>query len=227
VAQPGETPWQAAWGSDSTWKPTWEQWANQGAGGWTCTRSIVWAPDAPRVYNLGDIGPGGGLVFLIANGVHYEMAPKSWGANETVIPEWCSDHGNPLATGTVIGTGSGNTTSMLTSASPFVACTSSAPAAVRAYLGGGFSDWFLPALDELNAMCNYSRSPSSPVRPDAACNGGQDATFATNAFGFASVCYWSSSQYTLYSGWCQDFDDSDPKYWYKGFGLKLRPIRTF
>ncbi len=40
---PGETPWQASWGTDSSWKPAWEQWANDGKGGWTCTRSITWA----------------------------------------------------------------------------------------------------------------------------------------------------------------------------------------
>ena len=43
VAQPGETPWQANWGTDASWKPSWEQWANTGKGGWVCTRSITWA----------------------------------------------------------------------------------------------------------------------------------------------------------------------------------------
>mgnify|MGYP000272886600 CR=1 FL=1 len=43
MAQPGETPWQEAWGADASWKPTWEKWANHGAGGWTCTRTINWA----------------------------------------------------------------------------------------------------------------------------------------------------------------------------------------
>jgi hypothetical protein len=43
TAQLGETPWQAAWGTDSSWHPTWERWANGGTGGWTCTRSITWA----------------------------------------------------------------------------------------------------------------------------------------------------------------------------------------
>jgi len=47
VAQPGETPWQASWGPDSSWIPTWEQWANNGQGGWTCTRIIVWAKGLP------------------------------------------------------------------------------------------------------------------------------------------------------------------------------------
>ncbi len=47
AAQPGETPWEAAWGADSSWSPSWEQWANGGQGGWTCARSITWAKDSP------------------------------------------------------------------------------------------------------------------------------------------------------------------------------------
>jgi hypothetical protein len=47
ATQVGESPWQANWGTDSSWKPSWEQWANKGTGGWTCTRSIVWARSAP------------------------------------------------------------------------------------------------------------------------------------------------------------------------------------
>ena len=58
AAQPNETPWQASWGDDSSWHPSWEQWANNGEGGWTCTRSIVWAKSpaaaqAPSVSTAG------------------------------------------------------------------------------------------------------------------------------------------------------------------------------
>jgi hypothetical protein len=45
VSQPGETPWQASWGTDSSWRPSWELWANNGTGGWVCSRSITWARD--------------------------------------------------------------------------------------------------------------------------------------------------------------------------------------
>ncbi len=39
--------WQDGWTGSPEWTPTWEQWPNNGAGGWTCTRSITWAKDAP------------------------------------------------------------------------------------------------------------------------------------------------------------------------------------
>ena len=41
VAQPGETPWQDSWGTNPGWSPSWEQWANEGQGGWVCSRSIT------------------------------------------------------------------------------------------------------------------------------------------------------------------------------------------
>jgi hypothetical protein len=47
-----ETPWQSQWGTDSSWHPSYEQWAHGGTGGWTCTRSITWARESsnPAAY---------------------------------------------------------------------------------------------------------------------------------------------------------------------------------
>ena len=78
TAQPGETPWLDSWGDDPSWHPTWEQWANNGKGGWTCTRSITWAhadPEASCTHVLPDTNvildpsgfiPANSLVFLDA-----------------------------------------------------------------------------------------------------------------------------------------------------------------
>jgi hypothetical protein len=163
------------------------------------------------------------------------MAPKTWGANETTGIAWCSDETHSVATLYAVGTGGANTTGMLTSApaASFVACTSSAPNAVRAYAGGGLTDWFLPSRDELTAMCNYSRNPTAPAAPSVSCYGSapgstQDGTFAAGAYGFASVYYWSSSQDVAYgAAWSQDFADGfqndDAKYYL----LRVRPVRAF
>jgi len=234
VAQVGETPWQASWGPDATWKPGWEQWANNGKGGWVCTRSITWAKTpipagssggGSVTYRVGDVGPGGGLVFLISGGLTYEMAPNTWNAIETTGIQWCGGRTNSVATGTVVGTGSANTTAMLISASPFVACTSSAPNAVRAYSGGGLTDWFLPSKDELNAMCNYSRNPGTV--PTGACTGVQDGTFAAGTYGFVSDLYWSSSQFTAIDAWYQVLDNATVSFDAKGYPLGVRPVRAF
>ena len=239
AAQVGETPWQASWGADSSWKPSWEQWANNGKGGWTCGRSITWARDsATRTYALGDIGPGGGLVFLISGGLTYEMAPKAWGAGESGL-SWCDTAPiDVVGTNTAVGKGAANTVAMAASGS----CGSNAAAAVLAYAPTGSSagQWFLPSKDELNAMCNYSRSPSSPALPSVSCYGTagstQDTTFASSAYGFTisrsgvpNSNYWSSSQDNSSDAWYQDLSDGQTTgHADKAvYALRVRPVRAF
>ena len=234
--QPGETPWQESWGSDSSWTPSWEQWANGGKGGWTCTRSITWTRTAEPAsgsgggssvtYRVGETGPGGGLVFLISGGKTYEMAPKTWGAGETGTLEICDNY-SARVTGRVdpaIGAGAANTAALAADAS----CIPNAANAVIAYRGGGFSDWFIPSKDELNAMCNYSRNPTTP--PTGVCTGAQDVAFELDPFGFSAVPYWSSSSYSDTGGgaWDQDFD-STPRQYADDQDTRrpIRPIRSF
>ena len=177
---------------------------------------------------VGDIGPGGGLVFYDAGsaqdwGQYLEMAPKTWGDNETTGTQWCSDGSTSIAgaVGTAVGTGSANTTAMLA-----LPCTSGAAFSADAYDGGGFTDWFLPSKDELNAMCNYSNYPTTP--PTWACTGSQDGTFSTGTYGFDSVVYWSSSQNYAYTAWFQLLGVGSQKYvGFKTNALRVRPVRAF
>ena len=209
VAQAGETPWQDSWGTNPGWSPSWEQWANEGQGGWVCSRSITWARDsAARVYNIGDIGPGGGLVFLISGGLTYEMAPKTWsGGIEDPSAAWCDDTSTILAGtfGTAIGTGAQNTVDM------DAGCTSGAGQEAADYVAGGYSDWFLPSKNELNEMYTYSLV------------GG----FNTATYGFASDAYWSSSQTIAVSAWFQDLVNGDQDDGDKVNALRVRPVRAF
>ena len=234
TAQVGETPWQASWGTDSSWYPTWEQWANGGKGGWTCGRSITWAKtpvaggsSSARTYALGDTGPGGGLVFLISGGLTYEMAPKTWGANETTGIEWCNNTSSDVtgAVGTAVGTGSANTTAI------DAACTSGAGQSAADYSANGLSDWFLPSKDELNAMCYYSRNLTASPDPTVSCYGvagtTQNGTFAAGTYGFASVYYWSSSQFSSNDARDQFFDNGYRNLGTKANALRVRPVRAF
>ncbi len=262
--QPGETPWQADWGPDSSWTPSWEQWANNGSGGWTCTRSITWARDsAARTYALGDTGPGGGLVFLISGGKTYEMAPKAWIGTADPTQRWATNAPVCYAVGSSIANQNCQTKDLYpeTSAGAQAASTAAAVAIgmgaantdaivarmvagdetsdlyaagmARAYRGGGFTDWFLPSKDELNAMCNYSRNPITP--PTGACTGAQNGTFAGGAFGFASDNYWSSSQSSiqivdgvLEDAWNQELESGFPFIAEKLNNLlRVRPVRAF
>ncbi len=272
VAQAGETPWQDSWGPNPGWSPSWEQWANNGQGGWVCSRSITWARDSsPSIscatggtYAVGDIGPGCGLVFLISGGKTYEMAPKNWNGSvgdpaqiwttsatkcyargSSIADANCQDEG--LYPGTIgeqnasslasnlIGMGPANTTAIKARMDAGSATSSSYAAGVAsAYSGGGFTDWFLPSKDELNAMCNYSRSPSSPALPSVDCWGGgtststQDTAFASSTYGFAtSTFYWSSSQLAFNQPWYVRFDTGRQNGHNKDRTFFVRPVRSF
>ena len=180
------------------------------------------------VYALGDTGPGGGLIFLISGGLTYEMAPKTWSgssSDDTPILKWCNIENSNItgAVGTALGTGSANTTAMQ---SP--ACASGTAVSARAYLGGGLTDWFLPSKSELNAMCNYSRNPSSPALPSVACSGSQNLTFSSSTYGFRESFYWGSSQNDAVGAWGLGFDGVASEYLTeKGTSLRIRPIRAF
>ena len=246
VAQAGETPWQDSWGTNPGWSPSWEQWANNGQGGWVCSRSITWAQtpvpassssggSSSVTYAVGDTGPGEGLVFLISGGLTYEMAKKTWsGGIQDPSAAWCSDTTTTLSGtfSTAVGTGSANTTAMQ---SP--ACSSGAGVSARAYAGGGFTDWFLPSKDELNAMCYYSRNLSATPDPTVSCYGSggttQDGTFAAGNFGFASDYYLSSSQNNATQAWYQLFGggmgggSGDQLSNLKYDPRRVRPVRAF
>ncbi len=104
-----------------------------------------------------------------------------------------------------------------------------AAGAARAYTGGGFTDWFLPSKDELNAMCYYSRNLSASPDPTVSCIFGtsQDGTFAIGAYGFASDIYLSSSQLTANSVWRQNLGNAAQGGDFKSRERQVRPIRAF
>ena len=82
---------------------------------------------------------------------------------------------------------------------------------MRAYTGGGLTDWFLPSKDELNAMYTYSMV------------GG----FKAATYGFASDTYWSSSQSSVGDAWYQDLGNGIANNATKNDTVRVRPVRTF
>jgi hypothetical protein len=222
AAQPGETPWQASWGPDSSWSPSWEQWANNGTGGWVCTRSITWArtPVAPTSTTpavpcadggtcaVGNIGPGGGLVFLISGGITYEMAPKTWsGGSEDPTYGWCDNTSDVTGAASVaVGAGASNTAAM------DAACTTGAARVASALVFGGKTDWFLPSKDELFEMYSYSLVMPASVA----------ATYA-----FVGATYWSSTQNSASFASTLSFSGGSVGNVFKLLAVRVRPVRAF
>jgi hypothetical protein len=165
---------------------------------------------------------------LIANGVHYEVAPRTWRflAGDPGI-DWCREYPSTVtgAGETAIGTGSANSAAMAAT------CSAGAANLAAAYAGtnGSAGEWFIPSKDELNALCNYSRNPSAPAAPSVACTGSQDSGFAAGDYGLETgLQYWSSSLNNATQAWVQVFtagavtsSEATSASW------KARPIRAF
>ena len=107
-----------------------------------------------------------------------------------------------------------------------VASSSYAAGMASAYTGGGLTDWFLPSKDELNAMCNYSRTWTG-TPSTLACTGLQNDAFAAGTYGFASVYYWSSSEAISVVAWNRYFGNGGQGNDVKTSTLRVRPVRSY
>jgi len=187
------------------------------------------------VCQVGDIGPGGGIIFYVApnNGTftqigasgtmcttyckYLEAAPNTWsGGSSDPLLAWASNVDNQYPTtaiegadGTAIGTGYKNSLDIAAQTSNVAA--SSAAVAVRGYnsivSGTTYTDWFLPSKDELNQLFL------------------QKATVG----GFVGIgLYWSSSEYQPVAAYRQYFGDGSnelPDFkWHRRY---VRPVRAF
>jgi hypothetical protein len=108
--------------------------------------------------NVGDIGPGGGYVFYVSptvinvaagistGGIYLEAAPV---AAQGTAEYGCTGTNTP-GTSYAVGSGAANTLAIIT------ACATAGIAArVTSNLTyAGFSDWFMPSLDEMSAIYN-------------------------------------------------------------------------
>ena len=166
-----------------------------------------------RTYAIGDIGPGGGKIFITpstagnSTGKYFEVAPvgvqvqRSWatGANQSIAVTG--------ADGTAIGTGAQNTIDIVAQSGNVAA--SSAAVYCSDLVSGGYSDWFLPSKDELNQM--YVNR------------------VALNTSFYTVGNYWSSSEANSTDVWYNEFVFGTASSFggYKYFSIYVRPVRSF
>jgi hypothetical protein len=187
--------------------------------------SAVWK-QITNFYEIGDMGPAGGLVFYVADGglSGLEAAPvDQLTSGDSATAVWCSVTSEIAgADGTAIGTGAANTADII------AGCAEADTAAKIAdtYSLNGHNDWYLPSLEELHLMWENLADTDG----DNANTGPDDPN---NLGGFVAGFYWSSSESSinnannvLFSASGGDPDDKR-KLGGKNSALSVRAIRSF
>ena len=154
-------------------------------------------------YTIGQAALGGIIAYINGGGstgtsglvaTSADIGFATWGCEGTLIAG---------ADGTAIGTGNQNTIDIM------AGCATAGIAARLCgdLVQGGYSDWYLPSKDELNALYINRLAIG----------------------GFASDYYWSSTENNSTEAWSQNFDElstsQDPLS--KSLGLYVRAIRSF
>lgn len=150
---------------------------------------------------VGDIGPGGGVVFYDAG------STQSWGRYLEAAPASCEIAGVPFkpvggvqgihalqidrVRAKAIGMGKANTDLIV---QKYGATRSHAAALVRSQACNGLTDWFLPSSGELNLAWRVLAQNRVYREP-------------TPVGGFDIGYYWTSSDYNGTEAWTQYFND--------------------
>ncbi len=174
-----------------------------------------------KTYNLRDTGPAGGLIFYInpdaaTDGWKYLEA---WTEDEIALYNWKDDYTTTPGTSDAFGTGYANTYTCM------VGTDHPAAEIVRNAHHGGYSDWFLPSLNELKEMCWVLHSRRwNGVGPEDNPAYGADRVGGFNE-GFH---YWSSSEYNDNYAWSVTFSNGCPYSDRTKYSSELvRAIRAF
>lgn len=164
------------------------------------------------VCQVGDIGPGGGIVYFVATTpfacgpdlattcLYLEVAPKNWGGGSADPTHYWNDTFGEVVSGisrdaspnmdvSQIGLGLKNS-NLMAAADP---STGNAAVAARGYGGGSKNNWYLPTLAELRLLCQYAYGQTRALA--TACDYAQ--TFnngVPSTHTFSSTSYQSSSQ---------------------------------
>jgi hypothetical protein len=152
-------------------------------------------------YKVGDVGPGGGIVFYLTPGTNGKQGLEAASVDQSSGIQW-GCYGTVVGgTSEAIGTGLANTTAIIK------ACgTATAAGIADSYISQtGVSGWYLPSLGELNQL--YEQY--------------------TVVGGFANNAYWSSTEGDSNGAWSRFFDSGLQYVYYKFYPLYVRAVRAF
>jgi len=162
---------------------------------------------AGKTYKVGDVGPGGGIIFydrgFVSDGWRYlEAAP----AGTDFTAQWGAYEKDVSGTNTSVGSGKRNTKLIVDRLKQLGENEWAAQICTGMEIGG-LNDWFLPSKDELDLM--YKNLKQKGLG------------------GFSSRWYWSSSQFVNSYAWNQYFSDGSQGKFYKNYTLSVRAVRAF
>jgi hypothetical protein len=157
--------------------------------------------------SIGDTHQGGIIFYLDGSGCHGLVAAPT---NQSTSASWYN--GNYIDTrayGSGLFEGKYNTAMI----NPTQGGASSAAAICGNLSLGGYNDWYLPSIEELNKMYQ---------------NIGQGNTLGLGNVGnFANNYYWSSTEFDNNFAWLQIFDFGNQYYSLKGNTYYVRAVRAF
>ena len=180
--------------------------------------------------DVGDTGPGGGIVFYVdltrpAGSQYFEAACAGWSdrvcGGDLTDPRagWGCAMTLITGLGIAIGTGAQNTTDIRNGCPDADIAAKVADGLVL----GGQIDCFLPSQGELNALCKWAYGDTV----NAVCNNGGYGDFSLTNGGFSTDNYWSSSEVDDYYAWPQDFYAGGQLGNPKDGTFYVRPVRAF
>ena len=169
-----------------------------------CNGVPTWSSLCPLA--IGYTGPAGGKVFYLSDstGLHgLEAAP----VDQSTGIQWGCYGVTVGATGTAVGTGKANTMAINSK------CGAGTAAFIAAnYNLNGFTDWYLPSIEELNRMyLSIGQGAAAPL---------------TNVGGFAGAYYWSATELDSSHAWNQNFSNGN-YYYNKTNSYRVRAVRAF
>ncbi len=173
------------------------------------TEWIAFDGSSAAVPSIGDYFLGGVVFYLDGSGGGLICAVSDQDGGSGI--QWYNGTYTVTgATGTAIGTGQSNTTAIISSQD-----TGSYAAYICDTLTlNGYSDWFLPSKNELNAM--YENKTA--IDATATENGGSV---------FVSAYYWNSSEYTDDGAWRQHLATGVQLGTNKNNTRRVRAVRAF